>query len=213
MGSSEKLAAPLTMGRAPIAVAALGLATISCFGRSVSPATYRGVVIDPPGTKPDFVLTTTTGRPFAFRRETDGFVTLLFFGYTNCPDVCPIHLANISAVLHKLRPSLSGRVRVVFVTVDPARDSRTRLGRWLAQFDPSFIGLTGDTSAIDAAERAARVPPTLRERLPNGSTAVGHYATVIAYTRDNRERVRYPFGTRQEDWAHDLPLLVADSGP
>jgi len=190
----------------------LGLATAACLDRAPSPAAYRGAVIDPPVPKPDFTLYTTAGRPFPFRRETDGFLTLLFFGYTHCPDVCPLHMANISAVLHKMQPSLSAHVKVVFVTTDPERDSPGRLRAWLAGFDPAFIGLTGDTVAIGGAERAAGVPVSLRQRLPDGSVAVGHSATVIAYTPDNRERVQYPFGTRQEDWAHDLPLLLADSG-
>ena len=62
----------------------------------------RGTVLEPSWGKPDFTLADTEGRPFDFRAGTDGFVTLLFFGYTHCPDVCPIHMANIAAVLRDL---------------------------------------------------------------------------------------------------------------
>src|SRR6516164_1995231 len=84
---------------------------------------YRGGVVAPPLPKPRFVLTDTSGTPFDFWNRTQGLVTLLFFGYTNCPDQCPLHMANIGVALKKLPPGLADQVKLVFVTTDPRRDT------------------------------------------------------------------------------------------
>lgn len=176
----------------------------------------RGTVLEPSWGKPDFTLADTEGRPFDFRAGTDGFVTLLFFGYTHCPDVCPIHMANIAAVLRDLDYADRSRIRVVFVTTDPERDTAPVVRAWLDRFDRSFIGLRGTKAEVDAIQAALHLPAAIRQPsrpgpLP-GAYAVGHAAQVIAFTADGRARVVYPFGTRQSDWAHDLPKLVA-GGP
>lgn len=176
------------------------------------PNALRGAVLNPPQPKPHFTLTDTHGRPFHFRRQTDGYVTLLFFGYTHCPDVCPIHMANIAAVLKQIAPDIADRVKVVFVTTDPARDSAARLRSWLDNFDPDFIGLRGAPDSVAALERKLGLAPAvIEQRDSSGGYTVGHAAYVLAFTPDNKERVLYGFGTRQVDWAHDLPKLV--NGP
>src|SRR5579872_2163225 len=100
---------------------------------------YRGGLVTPPLPKPRFTLTDTSGRPFDFIASTKGYVTLLFFGYTYCPDQCPMHMANLSSALKKLPPGTAGRVKLVFVTTDPARDTPQALRRWLDVFDRRFI--------------------------------------------------------------------------
>lgn len=176
----------------------------------------RGTLLEPAWDKPDFTMPDTDGRPFDFRAGTDGFVTLLFFGYTHCPDVCPIHMANIAAVLRDLDYADRSQIRVVFVTTDPERDTAAVVRAWLDRFDRSFIGLRGTKADVDSVQAALRLPAAIRQPsrpgpLP-GAYAVGHAAQVVAFTADGRARVVYPFGTRQSDWAHDLPLLVA-GGP
>lgn len=170
---------------------------------------YRGVALAKAIPRPAFTLTDTHGQPFDFRAKTDDTVTLLFFGYLNCPDVCPVHLTNIATVLHGLPYEVTGHVRVVFVTTDPARDTPEKLQAWLANFDPSFIGLRGTPDEVKRVEAAVNVAPAV-PAAPDSSGAyeVGHAAQVIAFTRDDSAHVVYPFGTRQADWAHDLPLLV-----
>ena len=161
--------------------------------------------------KPDFTFTDVEGRPFDFRAETEGFVTLLFFGYTSCPDICPVQLANIGAVLRDLPAETARRIKVVFVTTDPERDSIPRLKEWLGRFHPQFIGLTGTPDGVLAAQQAARILPAAKDtvnRLVNGGYSVGHAAQVIVFTADDSLRVLYPFGMRQEDWANDIPKLV-----
>jgi protein SCO1/2 len=177
--------------------------------RADSPeATYRGGLVTPPLPKPKFTLTDTSGAPFDFWSKTQGSVTLLFFGYTYCPDQCPLHMANIAVGLKKIPASVTDQVKMVFVTTDPARDSPEVLRRWLDHFDKRFIGLTGSEAAIVAAQRAAGVPLAVKTGLANGDYGVGHASFVLAYTKDNLAHVIYPSGVAQQDWVHDLPFLV-----
>jgi len=170
---------------------------------------YRGVTLVHALPRPSFTLTDTYGQPFDFRAKTDDTVTLLFFGYTNCPDVCPVHLTNIATVMRGLPYDVTGKVRVVFVTTDPARDTPEKLQAWLANFDPSFVGLRGTPEEVKAIEKTVDVAPAVAGAPDSaGVYEVGHAAQVIAFTRDDSAHVVYPFGTRQADWAHDLPLLA-----
>jgi len=162
-----------------------------------------------PRPKPNFVLTDTEGRPFAFREATEGTMTLLFFGYTNCPDVCPVHMANIAAALHKLPDAVARQVTVVFVTTDPERDTPAQIRAWLDHFDTRFIGLTGTQAELDSAQIAMHLPPAYREEIEGAPYQVGHSALVIAFTKDGMARFALPFGTRQSEWAQEIPRLVA----
>jgi len=111
----------------------------------------------PPLPKPRFVLPDTSGAPFDFWNRTHGSVTLLFFGYTYCPDQCPMHMANIGAALKKL-PSVLPIRSSSFCTTDPARDTPVELRRWLDNFDKHFVGLTGTEAALEAVQKATGVP-------------------------------------------------------
>jgi protein SCO1/2 len=181
-----------------------------CRGADRAPGGLRGVTLGAPFAKPEFTLTDTDGWPFDFRKETDGFTTLVFFGYTNCPDVCPLQMATLGAVLPTLPPNVAERVKVVFITTDPRRDTPQRLRSWLDHFDHDFIGLTGDSAAIAEAEQAMQLAPSVIERPVAGDTGytVGHSALVVVFTADDKCHLMYPSGTRQADWAHDLPRLV-----
>ena len=127
--------------------------------------TYRGGLVTPPLPKPRFVLTDTSGAPFDFWNRTQGSVTLLFFGYTYCPDQCPMHMANIGVALKKLPSGIADQVKLVFVTTDPARDTPVELRRWLDNFDKHFVGLTGTEAALEAVQKAAGVPPAQKTSL------------------------------------------------
>lgn len=171
---------------------------------------YRRQVAQP---RPAFTLTDTEGRPFDFREATRGHLTLLYFGYTNCPDVCPIHFANIAAGLQQVPADVRHGVRVVFVGVDPPRDSPERVREWLGHFDRSFIGLTGTDEELQAAQTAAGVPVAFRDPDPGtGRYGVNHAGWVIAYTAGDEETWEFPLGVRQESWARTLKQLAKTGG-
>jgi protein SCO1 len=174
-------------------------------------AGYRGGLVTPPLLKPRFTLTNTAGAPFEFWEKTQGNVTLLFFGYTHCPDQCPLHMANIAVGLKTMPKDISDQVKVVFVTTDPSRDSPNALRAWLDRFDERFIGLTGSEAAIEAAQKAVGVPSARKTVLAAGDYAVAHASFVIAYTKDNLGHLIYPSGVTQKDWTHDLPRLVNEA--
>lgn len=180
----------------------------------VAGAGWSGRMLEEPLARPDFVLTDTRGEPFDFRAETEGDVTLLFFGYTHCPDVCPVHMANLAEVLRDLPLEVSRRVRVVFVTTDPARDTPERLREWLGAMHPRFVGLTGSRAEIRAVEEGLGLAPSVvAEPAESGDPSdyfVGHAAQVLAFSADGPARLAYPWGTRQRDWLRDLPRLVAE---
>lgn len=196
-----------------MALTACGGQSDAAADRVASVTGLRASPLSEPLAKPAFVLSRTDGTAYDFARETQGKVALLFFGYTNCPDVCPLHMANIAAVLAKMPWEQREAIRVIFVTTDPERDTPERLGTWLAGFDPAFVGLRGAADTISAIQKSLGIVPASRQPSADSSQEylVGHAAQVIAFGRDNVARVVYPFGTRQDDWAHDLPILARGS--
>lgn len=174
-------------------------------------ATYRGGLVTPPLPKPHFVLTDTSGARFDFWNRTRGSITLLFFGYTYCPAECPMHMANLGAALKSLSPRIAGQVQFVFVTTDATRDTGVELRRWLNNFDKRFVGLTGTPAALDAAQRAAGVPLAQKSNSGNGHYSVAHANFIVAYTKDNLGHIIYPGGVSEDDWIHDLPLLLNET--
>lgn len=166
------------------------------------------------GTKPyeplpkvSFTLTDTEGRPYDFRARTDGHITLLFFGYTYCPDVCPVHMATLASAMETLDPAVRDGIRVVFVSVDPERDTPERLRRWLSSFDSSFVGLRGTEEQVADALAFYRYPPPEKSGEEEGYT-VGHPAFVYAFTPDNRGRALYGVETTRAIWSHDLNVMA-----
>ena len=173
---------------------------------------WNGALLAEPMPRPAFTLTDTAGRPYDFGAETQGRLTLLFFGYTSCPDVCPIHMATLSAALEQA--GMPDPI-VVFVTTDPERDTPERLRDWLDNFGTDFVGLTGTPAQIAAAEDAAGVARSLVAPTEGdsgsapGEYEVGHAAQIIAYTPDDLSHVQYPFGVRRQDWQADLPRMMS----
>lgn len=188
-----------------VVVAMLSLLAGACAGTRVSQGDLMGVAMAEPTPKPDFTLTDTEGHPFEFAHATEGEITLLYFGYTRCPDICPVHLAQIAEAFNQL-PQVAGRATVVFVSVDPDRDSPELIRAFLDNFDPNFIGLTGTPEEIRAAEEAVGVPPSVREGDGEDYT-IGHAGQVFAWGPDGLLYAQYPFGTRQSTWVNDLELL------
>jgi protein SCO1 len=191
--------------------ASLLILTSFASAQQLGGGTYRGGMITPPLPKPSFVLTDTSGAPFDFRNRTQGTVALLFFGYTDCPDQCPMHMANIAVALKKLPSDIADQVKLVFVTTDPARDTPIILRRWLDNFDKHFVGLRGTEAALEMVQRSAGVPVAQKSDDRKGKYSVAHANFVLAYTKDNLAHVIYPGGVSKDDWVHDLPILVKET--
>ena len=172
---------------------------------------YRGAIATPPLPKPDLVLTDTNGDGFDLLAETEGYLTLLYLGYTHCPDICPAHLLDLSKVLEQMDPAQVERIRVVFITTDPERDDAAAIRRWLDLFDESFIGLTIEPETLSSLLTSLGMPQIVKQDLGDGRYTVSHATYLIAYTPDNLGHIVYPFlmgGGLREIMAHDLPLLV-----
>lgn len=197
---------------AALLVAALaacgGTSAVTPKSIDVGNSPYRGAIVTPPLPKPSVVLTDTSAQPFDLKKQTQGSLTLLYFGYTHCPDACPEHMANIAAALKQLPPDLATKIKVVFVTTDPQRDTPGAIRTWLNLFNPQFIGLTGTTAQINDAMAQVDIPPATTEEIGNGDYAVSHAAYVMAYTSDNISHIVYPSGVTVADWVHDLTALA-----
>ena len=200
------------------------------------PAAFHGLEPDPVPERPAFVLTTTSGQRYDFQAETRGKPTLLYFGYTNCPDECPTAMADISAALRTTPPELRDQVQVVFVTTDPARDTPQILREWLDKFSTEYVGLVGTQTEVDRAQRNTGLTPAKKggnvptlpgkpnEHPHKEGTAphthdrplgygVGHANVIFAFDTRDRLPVLYPGGVRPADIAADLPLLAQGDAP
>ncbi len=202
-----------------LVLAVLALAGAACGDRAstgagpspqgaMSPGGWSGAQVTPAIHKPDVTLVDSSGAPFSLRRATDGYVTLLYVGYTHCPDVCPLQMATVASALKKVPPDVAAKIKVVFLTADPARDTPAHLREWLDRFNPSFIGLTGSQAAIGAALKALYMAPVQKEDLGGGNYGVSHAAYVLAFTTDDLAHLIYPEGVTADDWARDLEKLV-----
>jgi len=190
-------------------IGAIGLLVLgSCRKAETASVGLAGVRITPAVAKPEFTLRDVRGRPFDFQRETRGKITLLFFGYTHCPDVCPLQMANIAAALKRSDRKVVRDVAVVFVTTDSARDSPQRLAQWLANFDSSFVGLIGTEQRVNAIQAGLKfLPQSVRDGAGPDYT-IAHSAVVLAFTLDDSAHVLYPSGIEPTAWARDLALLA-----
>jgi len=186
--------------------AALTLTSLAGCGRDVVSDELQGVAIETPEHKPSFTLTDTRGDRFDFVERTEGKLTLLYFGYLSCPDICPVHLAQIAEVFDQV-PAVARESVVVFVSVDPGRDTPDSIRAYLDRFDTRFIGLTGTTAELEAAQLAAGVP--VATMVGDGDDyTVDHAGWVIAFAPDGLNHSIYPFGTRQSEWLNDLQILA-----
>jgi protein SCO1/2 len=166
---------------------------------------YAGLDLAEPYRRPSFTLTDTTGAAFDFSAATSGRPTLLFFGYTRCPDVCPTTMADVAVALRGLDAALVEQLQVVFVTTDPAYDTPAVLGEYLARFDADlpqpFIGLTGDQELIDQAQLSTGVPLAEEEgRL--------HSSLLLLYGQDDEAHVAFDAGNTPKDIATDLRTVT-----
>ena len=186
------------------------VATVSAEAGSGKAAT----VLDKPFEKPDLVLTDTQGKKYDLRAQTKGRPTLIYFGYTHCPDVCPLTMNNLAVAKKQLPKAEQDKLRVVFVTTDPDRDTPTELAKWLKGIDSEFIGLTGDFATIQAGARTMgiSIEPTSKDK--NGKLVSVHGTQVIAFSpKTDGGYVLYGEDATVDDYTKDLPKLIKGENP
>jgi protein SCO1/2 len=151
-----------------------------------APQLATGTLLDPRPEMPNFTLIDHQGRPFT-PGNLQGAWSLLFFGYTNCPDVCPTTLTTLAAMQKALRDARFVPLpQVVFISVDAARDTPAQLARYVPYFDPGFIGVTAATQPeLEAFTSAMHVPVAI-ERAADGSYSVDHSAAIFVVAPDDR---------------------------
>ncbi|MFG2460558.1 SCO family protein [Streptomyces sp. NPDC048523] len=172
-------------------------------------------VLDQPFEKPDLVLTDTKGEKYDLRKETKGKPTLIYFGYTHCPDICPLTMNNIAVAKKQLPKSEQDKLSVVFVTTDPARDTPAELGKWLKGIDTRFVGLTGDFATIQASARTLgiSIEPTHKDK-KTGKTVSVHGTQVVAFSpKTDKGYVLYGEDTTVDDYTKDLPKIIKGQNP
>lgn len=189
-----------------IAFLAIGVTAAGVFFLS-EPASFRGTnYAEPYPVAPEIELIRSDGSRFRLS-EMRGKVFALFFGYTSCPDVCPITLGELNQALQQLGPK-ADRVQVLFVTVDPQRDTPEQVQAYVDHFNPDFIGLSGSETQLAKTWVDYGVFREVVEGTSAAGYFVNHTARVTLIDQQGNLRVSFPFETPVADVVHDLDLLL-----
>lgn len=177
--------------------------------RAATGPELRAGVFDPPRGAPDFSLKASDGSALTLSRYR-GKVIALGFGYTHCPSVCPATLALLAQARKQLAAE-GGNFQVIYVTVDPERDTPERLKTFLASFDPTFLGGTGSPQQLSDVRKAYGI--TLSDKIfvqtmPKSSYFLDHSSFIYLIDRGGRLRAMMPFGVSADDMEHDVKLLL-----
>ena len=177
------------------------------------PYQYQGSVIDPAIPAADITLVDQFGEPFQlsqqFTREGGRKAALIFFGYVHCPDVCPVTLSEYRQVKAELK-ELSDQLAFIFITVDPERDTPETLRKHLANFDPAFIGLTGDRPVLEQVWKDFNIIVVQNPPTEAGGYLVDHTARVYVVDHNGDLRMTYPFGSGAKVISEDMRHLLVE---
>ena len=171
----------------------------------------NGAVLPDPYVASDLALKATDGSAYSLASDPQQPLTLVFFGYTQCPDICQIAMADITSALSRLDDGDRDQVGMVFVTTDPARDDQAVLEEYLSRFDPSYEGLTGPLGDIIELGDTLGVPIAKGAKLPSGGYEVDHGTQIIGLLPDGTAPVLWTHGTAPDAMAQDLESIL-DSG-
>ena len=194
---------------APVLTAALLLS--GCASGSSEGAEHgglHGTTLKDPFEAPTAPLTDTDGASYSLAAQTDKPLTLLFFGYTNCPDICQMVMANIASALARLDEGQRADVDVVFVTTDPARDTEKVLRDYLARFGDGLTGLTGDLDTIVDLAKSYGVFMEKEKKLASGGYDVSHCTNVFAIDAHDETAITWRAETSPADLAADITTLL-----
>lgn len=170
----------------------------------------RGAVINPPRSLSDFALMSTTGEPFSFS-DHQGEILLIYFGYRACPDFCPTTFAELKQVYKELDEP-NDKLKILFVTLDPERDTLENLTLYTQAFHDDFIGLRDDGEALQQLMKEFGVVAE-RRQLGDSSLSylIDHTASVFLVGTDGRLQAQYLYGTDYRDIVHDVRILMPQS--
>lgn len=187
------------------------LLALVLFVSACSSYEFRGVTLDPPKEAPDFTLTDFDGKPFQLS-DHRGKVVILFFGFTNCPDMCPAALSDMAAARRKLGADAE-KVQGVFVSLDPDRDTPERLKRYVTAFDPTFIGVRGSETELAPVVKDYGVT-YMRRDLPGSALGytIDHSTFIYVIDASGRWRLLFTHGMPVDDIVSDLRYLVRRGG-
>jgi protein SCO1/2 len=178
----------------------------ACGGDDQAPLT--GAVLDKPYVVPATPLTDTDGAPYSLAEDTDKRLTLVFFGYSHCPDVCTVVLSTLASAMTRLDDADHEQVDVVFVTTDPERDTEKVLRNYLDRFDPAFIGLTGPLQSIIDVGKGMAIAVDQGHKLPSGGYDVTHGTSVLAIDGGDEVPILWTQGTSATQFASDVHQLL-----
>jgi protein SCO1 len=161
-------------------------------------------VFSPPRLAPDFSLGGSNGSEVKLSTYR-GRVVVLAFGFTSCPDVCPITLATLAQARKKLGAQ-GNELQVVYITVDPERDDAARMRTYLAVFDPTFVGGTGTSERLDAVRKEYGIAAS--RKIAGTSYGFSHSSFTYLIDREGKLRALMPYGHSADDYVHDLRILL-----
>ena len=167
---------------------------------------YQGSLIEPPVHAADFSLRDQAGNTFRLSDQ-KGRVVLIFFGYTHCPDVCPVTLSEYKQIKQNLGDKAE-QVSFLFVTVDPERDTMEQIQAYLPNYDPDFIGLTGTRDELEPVWSAYGVYQAKREAASAGGYLVDHTARIYLVDPMGNWKLTYPFGTEVGNIVNDIQHVL-----
>jgi protein SCO1/2 len=173
----------------------------------------HGAVMPTPYTLPDATLTESHGDPYDLRADTTKPVTMVFFGYTYCPDICQVVMADLTAAVARLDKADQAKVGLLFITSDPTRDDPKTLRTYLDRFNPSFEGLTAPIGEIKQVANALGVAIEKGDKLPSGGYAVAHGTQIVGVLADGTAPLIWTDGTSSADLAADLTKALHDGIP
>lgn len=183
----------------------LGLSLVAC-GEPKLPSPFKASDVTSKYAQADFHLFDATGKPRSLA-DYRGKVVAIFFGYTHCPDVCPTTMADMATVMDKLGKD-ADKVQVLFVTVDPERDTRELLAQYPPAFYPTFIGLSGDATATEQATKAFGIKFE-KQPTKSGSYTVDHSAGTYLISPSGKTILLSPFAQHPDALLQDIQLLLA----
>ncbi len=182
------------------------LVLLAACGEPKLPSPFKSSDVSANYGQADFHLFDATGKPVSLS-DFRGKVVALFFGYLHCPDVCPTTLADLARVMDMLGKD-SEKVQVIFVTLDPERDSREQLAQYPPAFHPTFLGLSGDTQATAAAAKAFNIVYR-KQATKSGGYTLDHSAGTFLIAPTGKPVLLSTFGQRPELLAQDIRVLLA----